>query len=142
MKTLLLDANVLLALAWPNHPFHRRAAARMSRRGNFRWATCLLTQAAFVRLSSDPAVMPAAKTPAEAGAMLETLANDSAHVFMEPKNGQVAKLTALFARCHGHNQVNDAFLLWIAMTRGATLLTFDAPLRHLAPAPEFVEVLS
>ncbi len=142
MKTFLLDANVLLALAWPNHPFHRRASVRMARRGNYRWATCLLTQAAFVRLSSNPAVIPGAKTPAEAGAMLETLVSDSAHTFLETKSSQTAKLSELLARCHGHNQVNDAFLLWIAASRNATILTFDVPLRHLAPLPELVEVIS
>lgn len=114
----------------------------MARRGSYRWATCLLTQAAFVRLSSNPTVIPGAKSPAEAGEMLTSLLSDSAHIFLEPKIGQLRKLSQLLARCHGPNQVNDAFLIWIALSRGATLLTFDSPVRHLAPAPELVEVLS
>lgn len=142
MKVFLLDANVLLALAWPNHLFHQRAVTRMERRSHSHWATCSLTQAAFVRLSSNPAVVPNAKTPAEAGTMLETLVSDPAHTFLVPKSGQMAKLSELLARCHGHKQVNDAFLLWIAISRGAILLTFDSPLRHLAPKPHFVEVIS
>src|SRR5262245_57181384 len=32
LKLLLLDANVLLALVWPNHPFHHRAVVRLARR--------------------------------------------------------------------------------------------------------------
>src|SRR5215510_3553348 len=67
MKLLLLDANVLLSLAWPTHPFHHRAVTRLARRERRRWATCMLTQAAFVRLSSNPAIIPGAKSPAEAG---------------------------------------------------------------------------
>ena len=142
MKLLLLDANVLLALAWPNHPFHHRAIVRLARRERRRWATCLLTQAAFVRLSSNPAVIPGAKTPAEAGEMLGRLINDPDHVFLEAKSKQLARLQELLARCHGHNQVNDAFLIWLASSRGASVLTFDAPLRHLAPNAELVELIA
>ena len=141
MKLFLLDANVLLALAWPHHPFHQRAIARLARRERRRWATCLLTQAAFVRLSSNPAVIPGAKTPAEAGAMLGRLIDDPDHVFLAAKSKQFARLQELLARCHGHNQVNDAFLIWLALSHGASVVTFDAPLRHLAPKPESIELI-
>jgi toxin-antitoxin system PIN domain toxin len=142
VKILLLDANMLLALAWPNHPFHNRAVARLTGRGHDRWATCLLTQAAFVRLSSNPAVIPGAKSPAEAGEMLMRLTSDSAHIFLDVRKAQLAKLLELLRRCHGHNQVNDAFLVWLATSRRATLLTFDSPMKHLATVPEAVEVVS
>jgi len=142
MKLFLLDANVLLALAWPNHPFHHRAVARLARRERRRWATCLLTQAAFVRLSSNPAVIPSAKSPAEAGYLLRELINDPNHVFLEAKSRQLARLQELLARCHGHNQVNDAFLIWLALSHGASVVTFDAPMRHLAPKPELIELIA
>jgi hypothetical protein len=141
MKLFLLDANVLLALAWPNHPFHHPAVVRLARREHRRWATCLLTQAAFVRLSSNPAVIPRAKSPAEAGEMLRRLISDADHVFLEARSKQFARLQELLARCHGHNQVNDAFLIWVALSHGASVLTFDAPLRHLAPKSELVEII-
>jgi toxin-antitoxin system PIN domain toxin len=142
MKLFLLDANVLLALAWPNHPFHQRAVARLARRERRRWATCLLTQTAFVRLSSNPAVIPGAKSPAEAGEMLGRLIGHSDHVFLEARSKQLARLHELLARCHGHNQVNDAFLIWLAASHKASVLTFDAPLRHLPPKPELVELIA
>ena len=142
MKLFLLDANVLLALAWPNHPFHQRAVTRFARRERHRWATCLLTQAAFVRLSSNPAIIPGAKSPAEAGYLLGELIDDPNHVFLEAKSKQLARLQELLARCHGHNQVNDAFLIWLALSHGASVLTFDAPLRHLPFKPEVVELIA
>jgi uncharacterized protein len=142
MKLFLLDANVLLALAWPNHPFHQRAVARLGRRERRRWATCLLTQAAFVRLSSNPAVIPGAKSPAEAGDLLGRLTADPDHVFLEAKSRQLTRLQQLLERCHGPNQVNDAFLIWLAVSHGASLLTFDSPLRHLAAKPESVEIIA
>jgi uncharacterized protein len=142
MKLFLLDANVLLALAWPNHPFHQRSVARLARRERHRWVTCLLTQAAFVRLSSNPAVIPDAKSPYEAGDMLGSLIDDSDQVFLEAKSKQLAQLQELLGRCHGTNQVNDAFLIWLAASHRAGLLTFDSPLRHLALKPELVEVIA
>jgi toxin-antitoxin system PIN domain toxin len=141
VRTVLLDANVLLALAWPNHPFHQRAAARIGQRG-VRWATCLLTQAAFVRLSSNPAVIPGAKSPSEAGQMLQSLLSDPGHVFLETRPARFAQLGELLRRCHGHNQVNDAFLIWLASSRGATLLTFDKPLQHLSSLAGVVELVA
>lgn len=140
--TLLLDANVLLALAWPNHPFHRRALGRIDLRSRLRWATCLLTQAAFVRLSSNPAVIPGAKSPAAAGQMLQSLLADPDHIFLEVRKSRLPELDALLGRCQGHNQVNDAFLVWLAAVHGATVLTFDAPLQHLSPSKNLVEVIA
>jgi toxin-antitoxin system PIN domain toxin len=142
MKLFLLDANVLLALAWPNHPFHQRAVTRFERRERHPWATCLLTQAAFVRLSSNPAVIPSAKSPAEAGYLLGELIDDPNHVFLEAKSKQLARLQELLARCHGHNQVNEAILIWLALPHGASVVTFDAPMRHLAPKPELIELIA
>jgi predicted nucleic acid-binding protein len=46
---LLLDVNVLLAIAWPNHQFHTTAIAAVSPQN--RWATSALTELEFIRLS-------------------------------------------------------------------------------------------
>ena len=142
MKLFLLDVNVLIALAWPNHPFHQRAVTRLTRRERHQWATCLLTQAAFVRLSSNPAVIPDAKSPSEAGDMLGSMVDDPNHVFLEAKTKRFEQLQELLQRCHGANQVNDAFLIWLAASHRACLLTFDSLLRHLASKPELVEVIT
>jgi hypothetical protein len=106
-------------------------------------ATVLLPrQAAMNRLSSNSAVIPGAKSPAEAGEMLGRLIDDPDHVFLEAKSKQLARLQELLARCHGHNQVNDALLIWLPSSRGASVLTFDAPPRHLPPKPELVELIT
>jgi predicted nucleic acid-binding protein len=72
---LLLDVNVLLALAWPNHQFHVASLRALQSRRD-RWATCALTQLGFIRLSSNPAAIPTAKGPAEAAALLEAMVAD------------------------------------------------------------------
>lgn len=73
--------------------------------------------------------------------MLRRLIDGPDHVFLEARTKQLAQLQELLARCHGHNQVNDAFLIWLASSRRATVLTFDVPLRHLASKPELVELI-
>jgi uncharacterized protein len=68
---LLLDVNVLLAIAWPNHQFHEAATALLSSRN--RWATCALTQLGFIRLSSNPAAVATGRSPREAAGLLARL---------------------------------------------------------------------
>jgi hypothetical protein len=87
-------------------------------------------------------VIPSAKSPAEAGYLLGELIDDPNHVFFEAKSKQLARLQELLARCHGHNQVNDAFLIWLALSHEASVLPFDVSLRHLAPRSELVEVIA
>src|SRR5262249_55806780 len=66
MTVFLLDANALIALAWPAHEAHLRVQQWFARSAKEGWATCPLTQAAFVRIISNPAFSPDAVTPREA----------------------------------------------------------------------------
>src|SRR5512137_2417140 len=79
---MLLDVNVLVALAWPNHQFHRLARGRLER-SREPWATCALTQLGFIRLSSNPAVVGISKTPLEAAALLAQFLRDPQHVYLD-----------------------------------------------------------
>ena len=129
-RPLLLDTNALLALAWPNHQSHRDVVARLEREPDSVWSTCALTQLGFVRLSSNPVVVGVRKTPAESLAMLEALVRDGQHRFLEPLPS-LPSVRAHFQRLLGHNQVTDAYLLAIAATSGAVLVTLD---RRIVPA--------
>ena len=52
--TALLDVNVLIALAWPNHVHHAAARDWFERHGQAGWATCTLTEAGFVSSFLQP----------------------------------------------------------------------------------------
>ncbi|OGQ26194.1 MAG: hypothetical protein A2138_17845 [Deltaproteobacteria bacterium RBG_16_71_12] len=54
---MLADANVLLALAWPNHPQHRDAERWLLSLGKRRWATCAVVELGFVRLATFDAAL-------------------------------------------------------------------------------------
>jgi predicted nucleic acid-binding protein len=53
----LPDVNVLLSLAWANHPHHQAAHDWFAREASAGWATCLLTQTGFLRLSLNPSIV-------------------------------------------------------------------------------------
>ncbi len=127
---LLLDVNVLLAIAWPNHQFHAAAIARLE--SSDRWATCALTQLGFIRLSSNPAVVPGPRPPGEAAALLHLMTRDAQHLYLESLPSPVAgDFGEVLERILGHGKVADSYLLALARRHKATFLTFDARMKHL-----------
>ena len=128
---LLLDVNVLLAIAWPNHQFHAAAIVALS--GRNRWATCALTQLAFIRLSSNPAAVATAKSPQEATALLARMVADSAHIYLDSLPAPASEdWRDAFANLLGHQQVTDAYLVRLAAANNAILVTFDRRLESAA----------
>jgi toxin-antitoxin system PIN domain toxin len=138
---LLLDVNVLVAMAWPNHQFHRAAIRRLEASRN-RWATCALTQLGFIRLSSNPAAVPSPRRPAEAAALLRIMVQDARHVYLEPLPSPITRdFCAVLEGLLGHQQVTDAYLLALARRHEATFVTFDARMKHLTAPGAALEVL-
>jgi predicted nucleic acid-binding protein len=70
----LLDVNLLVALAWPNHVHHRQALAWFLDNQPLGWATCSVTQSGFIRVSSNQSALPDAKSPQEALLLLRRIA--------------------------------------------------------------------
>jgi predicted nucleic acid-binding protein len=54
MSAFLLDTNLLIALAWPQHVHHGEAHAWFGKVARGAWATCPITQLGFIRISSNP----------------------------------------------------------------------------------------
>jgi len=134
---LLLDVNVLLAIAWPNHQFHAAAVAALSSQNL--WATCALTQLGFIRLSSNPAAVATARSPHEATGLLARLVADSLHIYLDSLPAPASEdWRDAFAKLLGHQQVTDAYLLRLA---AAVLVTFDPRLESAAGGQPRVTVL-
>lgn len=139
---LLLDVNVLLALAWPNHQFHGTATRTLEARAN-RWATCALTELAFIRLSSNPAAVTPAKSPGEARSLLEEMVRDRWHTYLESLPSPCRPdCQREFTRILGARQVTDAYLLALARKHRAVFVTFDSRLRELAGSAVGIRVLT
>ena len=136
---LLLDVNVLLAIAWPNHQFHAAATAALSHN---RWATCSLTQLGFIRLSSNPAAVGAAKSAYEAAGLLTRLTADSLHVYLDRLPAPASEgWRDAFEKLLGYKQVTDAYLAGLAAAHNAVLVTFDRRLESIAEGRTRVTVL-
>jgi toxin-antitoxin system PIN domain toxin len=127
----LLDANVLIAMAWPTHRAHEKVQGWLARHAREGWATCPLTQAAFVRTLSNPAFSPNALTPGDALVLLEANLGHPAHHFWADEISFVQALEPFDAPLTSHQQVTDAYLLGLAMHKKGKLVTMDRAVRTL-----------
>ena len=128
---VLLDVNVLVALAWPNHVHHRLARSWFEAHHARGWATCSFTQNGFVRISSNPRVVDEARTPVEAVLLLRQLVKLKGHRFW-PDDVSVAEADPIeIERVRGYRQVMDAHLLALARRHGGQLATFDRKIEGL-----------
>ena len=139
--TPLLDVNVLVALAWSTHVHHHRAVAWFSDHMPSTWATAPITQAGFIRVSSNRKVLPDARSPGEAAAVLRAMTDLTGHEFWPDDVDLARQCAATFGRLHGYRQVTDAHLLALATRHGGRLVTFDAAVADLAEDRARVTVL-
>lgn len=93
------------------------------------WATCPLTEAGFVRISSNRKVLGAAVAVETARSVLRGLCGAGGHRFLV---NDVSMTDADLPGLAGHRQVTDAVLLTVARRHGVRLVTFDAGLADLA----------
>ena len=96
-----------------------------------------MTEAGFVRVSSNARALGAALAPADARGVLARLRADGGHRFLA---NDISMTDGLVPDVTGHRQVTDALLLAVARRHGMPLVTFDAALGRLGRAGE-VEVL-
>jgi toxin-antitoxin system PIN domain toxin len=121
----LLDTNLLIALAWPQHVHHAVAHSWFGKTGRGSWATCPLTQLAFVRISSNPRIIPAAVPPRAAVAVLGQMVSLPGHRFWPDDVAPVEASTLSSLVLVGHRQVTDAYLLALCERQGGVLATLD-----------------
>lgn len=125
MGVFLLDANVLIALAWPEHQFHERVGRWFSRHSRGGWATCPFTQSAFVRILSNPAFSSDALTPRNALLVLESNLSLPGHHFWPDAIPVPDAVKIVEERLTGHRQITDAYLLGLAIHNRGKLATLD-----------------
>jgi uncharacterized protein len=128
---ILLDANVLIAMAWPSHTDHTKVQRWLAASLDEGWATCPVTESAFVRIISNPAFSPDGLTPKEANDLLRENLKHSAHRFWADEIALDQALQPVGSRIEGHNQMTDAYLLGLAMHKKSKLATLDQGLRGL-----------
>jgi len=130
----LLDVNVLLALAWPDHVHHDAAHVWFGFKRQDGWATCPITESSFVRLSSQPAVTKQTVAVRDAIEILRASTKDANHHFWHHTRSITQLPPEVIARLVGPQQITDALLLGLAVDQGGVLATFDKRIESLLPA--------
>ena len=123
----LFDANLLIALGEAGH-IHGDAALRFFTEHAVRdgWATCPLTENAFLRILSNPTYPRGPGSTTAARDLLTTLTSAPGHQFW-PDNHSLLDARR-FPRLPAAQQLTDVYLLALAVSRHARLATFDRSL--------------
>jgi toxin-antitoxin system PIN domain toxin len=134
----LLDVNALVALAWDSHVHHAAIRSWFTANGSTGWATCPITESGFVRVSSNPIVLPSAIGVDAARGVLSTLRTHPDHRFL---TDDVSMGDSDVPSIVGYRQVTDAHLLTLARRRGVRLVTFDSRILSMGDGKD-VEILT
>ena len=134
----LLDVNALVALVWDSHVHHARMRSWFAANSSAEWATCPATESGFVRVSSNPKVLPSIIGVDTARGVLSALRNHPRHRFL---TDDVSLSDPDVPPIAGYRQVTDAHLLTLARRRDVRLVTFDARILAMSDGDD-VEVLT
>ncbi len=132
MSRVLLDVNVLIAMSWPAHICHRPALQWFATNAQRGWVTCPITEAAFVRILSNPSFSRDALTPHQALALLKANTAHPRHQFWPDDLPLADALKHLVKNIVRHQQVTDAYLLAVVEHHRGALATFDKGIPQLA----------
>jgi toxin-antitoxin system PIN domain toxin len=114
--TVLLDVNVLIALAVSNHAHHDAAEHWFGGLAD-KFATCPITQGGLLRL-----LIREGQNAATALEVLTGITEDDRHEFWPDAVGYARVEMRLVV---GHRQVTDAYLAQLARSQQGRLATFD-----------------
>jgi uncharacterized protein len=130
----LLDLNVLIALTDSEHIHRQRAERWFLSSGKDNWGVCPLTEAGFIRVTTNPAMQAAAITVGRAISILQALREHSGYRYwpITDKESWVALTAPFSTRISGHKQITDAYLLGLAIKNDGVLVTFDRGLKYMA----------
>ena len=121
----LLDVNVLIALFNEHHVHHEPAHDWFADHHRHRWATCPLTENAFLRILSDPSQRASSIPVTTLADHLDRFCRDESHEFWPDAVSIRDQKLFNVPIVRGHRQLTDVYLLGLAVKRGGRLVTFD-----------------
>jgi toxin-antitoxin system PIN domain toxin len=124
-ETALLDVNVLIALFNEHHIHHEAAHDWFADHQDQPWATCPLTENAFLRILSDPSQRATRLPMSTLADHLGRFCRDERHEFWPDAVSMHDESLFDLSLLHGHRQLTDVYLLGLAVNRGGRLVTFD-----------------
>lgn len=123
MTTFLLDVNLMLALSDTMHIHHEVAHRWFAKTGRAAWATCPITENAFVRIASHPSYP---NRPGDVSTVLAILSEFCAGEGHQFWSEDISLLDLVLPDAIiTHNHVTDVYLLGLAAHHGGKLATLD-----------------
>lgn len=121
----LLDANILIALGDADHTHHHRAMRFFGDHAvSSGWATCPLTENAFLRILGHASYEGGPGSPDLARRSLRSITGAPGHQFWPDSISLVD--ARIFPRLSTTKQLTDLYLLALAIQRGGRLATLDS----------------
>lgn len=124
-RPALLDVNVLIALAWPNHEGHATAHRWFADESAAGWATTPITETGFVRVSCDRRALPTVTTPGRAVQLLRRMVARPGHQFWGDELRYVTGPHVDPDALRGYRQITDAHLVALTAANRGRFVTFD-----------------
>ena len=125
----LLDVNVLIALAEPEHT-HHRAVMKWFNTPSLDWGLCAFSEAGFLRVTTNPKA--GSNTFEETNAVLAVLESHPGYRYWPITAGWSVLAEPFRERIYGHQQITDAYLLGLAVKDNGVLVTLDKAIRFIA----------
>jgi hypothetical protein len=123
-RVALLDVNLLIALFDPDHVHHELAHDWFEHNRAAGWATCPLTENAFLRILSNPAYGLPLTRVASLALSLGAFCKTGQHHFWHDEVS-LRDATLFDLALTGHRHLTDVYLLGLAKKMGGRLATFD-----------------
>ncbi len=119
----LLDANALIALGDPKHVHHLRVQQWFHSQKPLSWATCPLTENAFLRIVGNPGYPVDYGKPEDLRFVLRRICSWPGHQFW---GDEISLLDAAsFPKLAGSKKLTDLYLLGLATHKRGQLATLD-----------------
>ena len=122
----LLDVNLLIALFDPAHVHHEAAHAWFAIDRRHQWATCPVTENAFVPILSNPVYPGQSTTIDDSVARLQNFCSQREHVFWPGSASIRERGRFRWNHVQGYRQLTDVYLLSLAVSNEGRLATFDS----------------
>jgi toxin-antitoxin system PIN domain toxin len=119
----LLDANILIAMADPGHVYHTRVQQWFHAQPGRGWATCPLTENAFLRILSAPTYPGSPGDPMTVRQLLTRMCAFPGHQFWD--DHLTLSDTVRFPALPASKHLTDLYLLALAASHHGMLATLD-----------------
>jgi toxin-antitoxin system PIN domain toxin len=122
----------LIALIDQDHEHYQTMQTWFDSLRTAQWGICPLTELGFVRITTNPAYLPASLNMGQAIAALTDLQGLRGYTYCNMNDSWLELAAPFRSLLIGHRQITDSYLLGLAVHANAVLVTLDKAIAYLA----------